>query len=107
MIEYVHGILNEFLAKSATDKVWEGIGLIGNLLFFSRFMVQWIASERRGQSVIPVAFWYLSLAGNGVVLIYVLHLRNPVFLLAYSLNAVVYVRNLWLIHRQRRGAEMT
>lgn len=78
---------------------WLGFGLLGNLAFFSRFLVQWVASERAGRSFIPLSFWYLSLAGSLVLLIYAVHRRDPIFTLAYLPNAVVYVRNLVLIRR--------
>ena len=82
--------------------VWLVIGLIGNAIFFSRFMVQWIASERAGRSYIPTTFWWLSIAGSVVLLLYAIHKRDPVFTLAYLPNCVVYVRNLMLIRKQRR-----
>lgn len=78
---------------------WLGFGLLGNLAFFSRFLVQWVASERAGRSFIPLSFWYLSLAGSLVLLVYAIHRRDPIFTLAYLPNAVVYVRNLVLIRR--------
>jgi lipid-A-disaccharide synthase-like uncharacterized protein len=84
------------------SRFWLAIGFLGNALFFSRFMVQWIASERAGQSYIPTLFWWLSIAGSVVLLLYALHKRDPVFTLAYLPNCVVYVRNLMLIRKQRR-----
>jgi lipid-A-disaccharide synthase-like uncharacterized protein len=83
--------------------LWLAIGLAGNAAFFARFLVQWIASERRGRSYVPIAFWYLSIAGSLVLLAYALHRRDPVFTLAFLPNCVVYVRNLILI--RRTGAE--
>jgi lipid-A-disaccharide synthase-like uncharacterized protein len=82
--------------------LWLAIGLTGNALFFSRFLVQWIASERAGRSYVPVAFWWLSIAGSLVLLVYAIHRRDPVFTLAFLPNCVVYVRNLVLIRRERR-----
>ena len=84
--------------------VWLAIGLTGNALFFSRFLVQWIASERAGRSYVPVVFWWLSIAGSLVLLGYALHRRDPVFVLAFLPNSVVYVRNLMLLHRREAGA---
>ena len=84
------------------SRVWLVIGFTGNALFFSRFMVQWIASERAGRSYIPTMFWWLSIAGSIVLLLYAVHKRDPVFIIAYLPNCVVYVRNLMLIRRQRR-----
>ena len=100
--------MNELLAQvtfsdlwnaSGGEKAWLAIGFGGQLLFTARFVVQWIASERKKRSVIPVAFWYLSLVGSLVVLSYAIHIRNPVFILGFSLNSLVYIRNLWLIYR--------
>lgn len=85
---------------------WLAFGLLGNLAFFSRFLVQWVASERAGQSVIPLAFWYLSLAGSIILLIYALHRRDLIFTLAYLPNSVVYVRNLMLIRRGSPSEEL-
>jgi lipid-A-disaccharide synthase-like uncharacterized protein len=79
---------------------WLALGLVGNALFFSRFLLQWIASERAGRSYVPVAFWWLSIAGSLVLLAYALHRRDPVFTLAFLPNCVVYVRNLMLLHRR-------
>jgi lipid-A-disaccharide synthase-like uncharacterized protein len=84
------------------SKVWLSIGLIGNALFFSRFMVQWIASERAGRSFVPDSFWWLSIAGSVVLLLYAVHKRDPVFTLAYLPNCIVYVRNLMLIRKHAR-----
>ena len=84
--------------------LWVAFGLLGNLAFGSRFILQWIASERAGASVIPVAFWYLSIVGAAILLIYAIHLRNVVFTLAYLPNAFIYLRNLALL-RKRQGAE--
>ncbi len=83
---------------------WIAFGLIGNALFFSRFLIQWLASEKAGKSVVPTAFWYLSIAGSAVLLIYAVHKRDPVFILAYLPNAFVYLRNLQLIKKDEEGA---
>ena len=84
------------------SKIWLSIGLIGNALFFSRFMVQWIASERAGRSFVPDSFWWLSIAGSVVLLLYAVPKRDPVFTLAYLPNCIVYVRNLMLIRKHAR-----
>lgn len=81
--------------------VWIAIGFVGQALFFARFLVQWIASERRGQSVIPLAFWFLSIGGGLVLLCYALWRRDPVFIAGQSIGLVVYSRNLWLIFHPR------
>lgn len=80
--------------------LWLLIGLVGQGLFFMRFITQWIVSERRKESVIPVQFWYWSIGGSFVLLAYAIHQHDPVFILGQSLGSVIYVRNLMLIGRQ-------
>lgn len=92
-------VLHEFLAVLAHPMAV--VGLAGQLCFFSRFLVQWVVSEKRGESTIPTAFWYLSLGGAGLVLVYAIWRRDPVFTVAQSVGFVVYIRNLVLIRRSR------
>lgn len=88
-----------------TDPVfWLATGFLGQLLFTSRFLVQWIASERSGRSVIPDAFWWLSLAGGGTLLAYAVWRGDPVFILGQGGGLIVYLRNLALIRRARERA---
>lgn len=82
-------------------KFWIVLGLFAQLLFFLRFFIQWIASERRGESVIPIPFWYLSLGGSLMLLAYSIWRQDPVFILGQSVGSVIYVRNLVLIYRKR------
>jgi lipid-A-disaccharide synthase-like uncharacterized protein len=89
------------------DHVWLVIGVLGQAFFFSRFLVQWLISEREGRSVIPVAFWYLSMGGGAVLLAYSIYKRDPVFIMGQGMGLIVYARNLYLIFRERsalRGA---
>jgi lipid-A-disaccharide synthase-like uncharacterized protein len=83
---------------------WEVVGFIGLVVFSSRFVIQWIVSERRRESVIPVSFWYLSIVGSLLLLAYAVVKRDPVFILSYLFNGFIYVRNLFLIHSRRRAA---
>ncbi|MFQ5700965.1 MAG: lipid-A-disaccharide synthase N-terminal domain-containing protein [Acidobacteriota bacterium] len=83
---------------------WLIIGFVGQTLFFSRFLVQWIVAERRGESVVPDSFWYLSLAGGVILLTYAIYTRDPVFITGQAGGAFVYTRNLMLIHRKKRSA---
>ena len=83
-----------------TETVWVAIGFLGQGLFFGRWLVQWIVSERRAESRMPVAFWYLSLIGGLITLAYAIYRRDPVFIAGQSFGALVYIRNLMLIHRQ-------
>jgi lipid-A-disaccharide synthase-like uncharacterized protein len=80
---------------------WLILGLAGQLVFSARFIVQWIQSERAGRSIVPDLFWYLSLLGSALLLIYSLHRRDLVFILGQSAGFVVYARNLAL--RRREG----
>ena len=79
-------------------------GFTGQALFSTRFLIQWIMSERAKQSVMPVAFWYFSLAGGVVLLSYAIYRRDPVFMLGQSMGLIVYARNLWLIRAHNRTA---
>jgi lipid-A-disaccharide synthase-like uncharacterized protein len=87
------------------DKLWVGVGLVGQAIFSARFIVQWIVSERRKRSVIPISFWFLSMAGSLVLLAYAVHRRDPVFILGQAGGMVVYSRNLWLILRGQSEQE--
>jgi lipid-A-disaccharide synthase-like uncharacterized protein len=89
-----------------TEFTWVIIGLTGQLLFTGRFLVQWIASEREKRSVIPIAFWYFSLAGGLVLVAYAVWRRDPVFVLGQSMGLVIYLRNLWLIHAERHRTNL-
>ena len=88
-----------------TNAVWVATGFFGQALFTSRFLVQWITSERMGRSVTPVAFWYFSLLGGLVLLSYAIYRHDPVFIAGQALGLVVYMRNLQLIARERHGPE--
>jgi lipid-A-disaccharide synthase-like uncharacterized protein len=87
--------------------VWKVIGWLGNAIFFSRFFVQWYATEKRKQVVVPVAFWWLSLAGSLLLLGYaVFHDRDSVFIFAYAFTWIPYIRNL-VIHRRHAAAHLS
>lgn len=83
-------------------QIWLVIGFGGQLAFSARFLVQWVVSEARRESVIPVPFWYLSLVGGSLLLIYAIHRRDPVFILGQGAGLIVYARNLVLISRRRK-----
>ena len=80
---------------------WLIFGFIGQLMFTMRFIVQWIASERKKESVIPVSFWYFSLAGGLIVLAYAIYRMDPVFILAYLPGNFIYLRNLYFIYKKK------
>ena len=85
---------------TTTETVWIVIGFLGQGLFFGRWLIQWIVSERQAESRMPIAFWYLSLVGGLITLAYAIYRRDPVFIAGQSIGALVYIRNLMLIHRQ-------
>jgi lipid-A-disaccharide synthase-like uncharacterized protein len=81
---------------------WNVLGSVGQLLFASRFLIQWIRSEIAGRSIIPLAFWYCSLGGGLLLLAYAIYREEPVFIAGQVPGIVVYSRNLYLIARERR-----
>ena len=84
---------------------WKVIGWTGNLVFFSRFFVQWYATEKKKQVVVPTVFWWLSLAGSVTLLTYSLHQRDSVFIFAYAFTWIPYIRNL-IIHKRHKAAHL-
>jgi lipid-A-disaccharide synthase-like uncharacterized protein len=85
--------------------VWKVVGWLGNVVFFSRFFVQWYATEKLRRVVVPTAFWWLSLIGSLLLLIYSLRQRDSVFIFAYLFTWIPYIRNL-VIHRRHAGAHL-
>jgi lipid-A-disaccharide synthase-like uncharacterized protein len=81
---------------------WLGFGIVAQLLFTARFIVQWIASEKAGKSVMPLAFWFFSMAGGLMTLIYGLVKREPVIIMGQALAVFIYMRNLALIFKERK-----
>jgi lipid-A-disaccharide synthase-like uncharacterized protein len=86
------------------NKIWLGIGFFAQLLFSARFLVQWLASERAGKSIVPVLFWYLSIGGSALLFAYAVYRKDPVFILGQSMGIFIYTRNLYLIRREKRMA---
>ena len=82
---------------------WIALGLSAQLLFFLRFFVQWIVSEKKKQSTIPISFWYLSIAGSLLLLIYSIYRKDVVFILGQSVGSFIYMRNLILIYRRGKA----
>ena len=83
---------------------WVLLGYAGQSLFSMRFIVQWVASERVGRSVMPVAFWFFSIGGGMLLFVYALYIRDPVFILGQGFGLFVYLRNLYFVFRERKGA---
>src|SRR2546422_5167188 len=85
--------------------LWKYLGWLGNFTFFSRFVVQWYATEKSKRVVVPTAFWWLSLTGSLLLLIYAVHKRDSVFIFAYLFTWIPYIRNL-IIHRRHVDAHV-
>jgi len=90
-----------FGIRSALELFWVAFGLFGQLMFFARFFIQWIASERKKESVVPLAFWYFSVAGGVLLLIYACYKADIVFILGQAGGLAIYLRNLVLIFRHK------
>lgn len=82
--------------------LWICFGFVGQLLFGSRFIIQWLASERKKESIIPLAFWYLSIGGSAILLSYAIHRKDPVFILGQCTGLFIYFRNLTLIRKKKK-----
>ncbi len=98
----MNALQNYFLELMKNIDSWSYFGFLAQLLFFMRFFVQWIASERKRQSVIPVHFWYLSLGGGILLLIYSIHRKEPVFILGQTVGTFIYLRNLYFIYKNKK-----
>ena len=85
---------------------WVVIGLAGQFFFTMRFVVQWIATERNKKSVMPESFWYFSIVGSIILLCYSIYRQDPVFILGQAFGSIVYVRNLYFIHKEKNDASM-
>jgi len=92
--------LTTFNITSWNGLFWLGLGILGQALFAGRMLAQWITSERRGQSIIPVAFWWMSLSGAALMVTYFIWRRDLIAALGVALPSIIYIRNLMLIHRQ-------
>jgi lipid-A-disaccharide synthase-like uncharacterized protein len=87
------------------DTWWLMVGFAGQTLFMMRFVVQWVQSERLRKSVVPLAFWYFSVAGGIALLVYSIHRKDPVFITGQLLGIFIYLRNLYLIKAERSEAK--
>ncbi len=89
----------------SAEAIWLSVGFIGQSLFFMRFFVQWIASERAKKSVVPNAFWYFSLSGGFILTIYALYRQDPVFIVGQGLGLLIYMRNLYFLQAAKNDAK--
>jgi lipid-A-disaccharide synthase-like uncharacterized protein len=81
--------------------LWLAVGFVGQALFTARFLVQWWASEKKGDSIVPIAFWWLSLLGGAALLAYAISRRDPVIITGQAMGLFVYTRNLMLVGNRR------
>src|SRR6266536_1963417 len=105
MAELWHGVADYFREVFILQlDWWIALGFLAQALFSARFLVRWIASERAGRSVIPLAFWLFSVGGGTLLLVYALHRKDPVFIAGQALGLLIFARSLDFIHRGRRHA---
>ena len=81
----------------SNQDIWLMVGFAGQAMFSMRFIIQWLKSERMKKSVIPLAFWYFSVAGGTILLFYAIHRRDPVFIVGQATGLFIYARNLYFI----------
>lgn len=102
IIEFVKTAITEQIVE---DPVWASLALIGQIIFGGRFILQWLVSEYKKRSHVPTSFWFMSLAGSLILLSYSIHIKNPIFMLGFSLNTLIYLRNIHLIYiHAKKGA---
>lgn len=97
-----HLIFDLFLGPVTGADIWLLIGFAGQALFFMRFLIQWIISEKSGKSVIPEVFWYFSLGGGIILLAYAVYRQDPVFIMGQAVGLLVYLRNIMLVWRHKK-----
>ena len=100
-------MFESLMKELSQEPVWTAVGFVGQFAFGGRFVLQWIASEVKKRSHVPVGFWYLSLVGSLILLAYSIHRHEPIFILGFSLNTVIYVRNLHLIYKHEKNGRIS
>jgi len=101
-MEWVEKLMNNVAAMPVEEIVWLSVGFLGQFLFAMRFIIQWIVSEKKRDSVIPVAFWYFSIAGGSILSSYAIWRADPVIILGQSTGLFIYLRNLYFVTRKRQ-----
>ncbi len=99
-------MLESFVNELTKEPFWTAFGLIGQLTFGGRFVIQWLVSEFKKKSHVPIIFWYLSIVGSIILLIYSINRKEPVFVLGFSLNTLIYFRNLYLIYKHKESGRV-
>lgn len=103
MTEWLDGAWETLRSYTLEEIIWLGVGLFGQAMFSMRFIIQWIVSEKKRDSVVPIAFWYFSLAGATIVLTYGIYKVEPVLIVGQSTGFVIYLRNLYFIHKRKHA----
>jgi lipid-A-disaccharide synthase-like uncharacterized protein len=104
IFEFVKSAITEQIVG---DPIWATVALVGQVVFGGRFVLQWIVSEYKKRSHVPTSFWFVSLVGSLILLSYSIHIKNPVFMLGFSLNTLIYIRNIHLIYRHAQKGVVT
>ena len=104
VVEFIKSAIMEQIVN---DPVWATTALVGQIIFGARFILQWIVSEYKKKSHVPTSFWFISLVGSIILLAYSIHIKNPIFMLGFSLNTLIYIRNLHLIYKHAKRAVVT
>jgi len=105
MLTPLKHLLDYWNSLPGIEQFWLIIGFVAQVMFTGRFIVQWLASERKGMSYIPISFWWLSVIGGGMLLAYACYRRDPVIILGQLTGQIVYTRNLILISRKRASED--
>jgi lipid-A-disaccharide synthase-like uncharacterized protein len=100
-------IKSAIMEQIVNDPVWATTALVGQIIFGARFIIQWIVSEYKKKSHVPTSFWFISLVGSIILLAYSIHIKNPIFMLGFSLNTLIYIRNLHLIYKHAEKGVVT
>ncbi len=98
----IEGINGYFASRSTTDLIWEAVGVGAQLLFASRWLVQWIHSERAARSIVPIQFWFISITGGVILLAYGVYHVSIAIIIGQLGGLAVYTRNVFLIYKRRR-----
>ena len=98
-------LISQLSRYTDADHIWLAIGMLGQLLFSARFFLQWLVSEKHKRSIIPVSFWYFSIGGAALLLVYAMLRRDPVFIVGQAAGFLIYFRNLYFIQREKKKEE--
>lgn len=104
MFDIVISGLQRAVEQFRIDPYWETTAFVGEAIFGGRFILQWLVSEYKKKSYVPVAFWYMSIVGSIILLVYFVHKASLALIITFALQILIYVRNLCLIRAHGRGA---